>query len=366
MSNKPVHGRHSRRLGRFGRSADAVPRVFFLPKEMLKTSRQAARSLGVVFAHRDCCLSRMFSGGDAVGIKMGRDHLTHIAPFAIEGAASIRHSKAQACICETSDMHLDFTDNGIGRVQEIGEVLGGERRGALPVMMLDGIVGEHELTRKGDRRVGGGVYLAGEVKNLSGIMSITCATPDALAGIAGSLVNLGTGLASKRGKIMQKSMSVPQVHADKCYKCKRCLRVCPVGALHMTAHAVRIDAKKCIRCGRCVEAAHYGGITFDWNASPAHYQKELASYCSSLSAVLEGRIICVNLIYAKEGRERKKRFKGAFVSRDPVAVDAAALDACETYGVLGKDGLKNARSLIAKADEMDAGSARYRLITVAY
>jgi uncharacterized Fe-S center protein len=56
----------------------------------------------------------------------------------------------------------------------------------------------------------------------------------------------------------------------------RCVRECPSHAISIVDGHVAIESRQCVKCGRCVEIAHYGGITYDWNATPEHYNETVA------------------------------------------------------------------------------------------
>ncbi len=59
------------------------------------------------------------------------------------------------------------------------------------------------------------------------------------------------------GALAAQQVTVPAVEAEQCRGCRRCLRVCPVGAISMAPHPGKeknvavIDRSKCIGCGAC-------------------------------------------------------------------------------------------------------------------
>lgn len=354
----------SRRDGRYGRSVDAVPAVYHLPEEMMKSVSGAAKAVEIVLAHRGYWLLHMFKGGALVGVKPGGKDVDEVMPFVRGTARAVYDFKQAAFICDTSSMHLSPSADGVSCMKKwLGK---GGAAGALPVVMLDGLKGGYEISGKTDKRIPAGVFLAGELKNVSGMVSVSVVEPDELAGLSGAIVNLGAGLSSKRGKIIQRTMSAPRVNISKCYKCRKCIHECPVNAISMTTHGLKIDGRRCIFCGRCAEVAHYGGITFDWNATPEHFHKTVSSACSAVLDLLEGRVICINLVFGRQGRERKKHLKGVFVSRDPVAADKAAADFCRSAGIMDSRYIDAANAMLAAAAASDTGSIKYRTVQVAY
>ena len=150
----------------------------------------------------------------------------------------------------------------------------------------------------------------------------------------------------------------------KCYACRRCVRECPSHAIAIVEGHVVIDSRKCIKCGRCVEIAHYGGITYDWNAPPEHYSRSVAKHAKGVLAVLGQKVVCVNIIVS--GDRNHGSFAGAMVSQDPVAVDSATLDFCESHQIFSKAEVQRMRDHIETAQSVGVGTPEYRLETVAY
>lgn len=267
-----------------------------------------------------------------------------------------------AFLCGTSNRHINTRHNGIVQAQKALD--NGDGHEAIPFMALDGIYGEHEISRKTHRHLDRQVYLAGELPNLDGLISVCCVAPSDDMAFGGSIVNLGQGLASKKGKIHQRTTCCPQVHVQKCYACRRCVRECPSHAITIVDGHVSIDARKCIKCGKCVEIAHYGGITYDWNATDEHYNNVVAKHAKDALSVLDHKVVCVNIVMS--GDDQKKTFAGAMVSRDPVAVDAATLDFCETHEHLLHESVRCGRRLVNAAQSAGVGNVEYRTETVAY
>ena len=48
----------------------------------------------------------------------------------------------------------------------------------------------------------------------------------------------------------------------KCKDCYKCVRICPVKAIHIKDEHVRYDARECILCGKCLEACPQDAIIF--------------------------------------------------------------------------------------------------------
>lgn len=56
---------------------------------------------------------------------------------------------------------------------------------------------------------------------------------------------------------------MPAKVLDKwCRGCKRCIGVCPEGALSAQGLAIVVNSAKCIDCEKCLDACVHGAITF--------------------------------------------------------------------------------------------------------
>ncbi|MDM7924405.1 MAG: 4Fe-4S binding protein, partial [bacterium] len=64
-------------------------------------------------------------------------------------------------------------------------------------------------------------------------------------------------------------MAPIQVIEDKCIGCKKCVKVCPFGAIEMRDRLAVIDLSKCTLCGACVEPCPVEAIVLDRGGSRA-------------------------------------------------------------------------------------------------
>lgn len=338
-------------------------KVYFVPAYAQYTADRDVLMLETILAHQRYHFLSRYKKHDIVGVKSCENYPLQTSRYAHAFVRLLKKNGQSAFICGTSNRHIDIECNGIDCLQDALETRKtGEEM--IPFMAIDGIYGEHEISRKSDRCLAADVYLAGELPNLDGLVSVCCFAPSDDINPCGSIVNIGQGLASKKGKIHQRTTRCPQVNVQKCYTCRRCVRACPTHAIAISdGHAV-IDSRKCIKCGNCVEIAHYGGIVHDWNATPEHCNDAVARHAKGALTVLEREVVCVNIMVRDDGDEIS--FAGAMVSLDPVAVDCATIDFCESNQLLADEHVQRIKSLVDAAQSAGVGTGEYKLETVAY
>lgn len=346
-------------------SSGKVPgnNVYFVPETAGREAESGVLSLENVLKHRMFHLLSRFREKDVVALKLCENHPAETSKYICSIARLLNEKGITGFIAGTSRRHENRNDNGIVAAHS-ALCICNDLPEPFTYMPLDGIYGEHEITRKNDRRLGEDVFLAGELPNLDGLISISCILASSDNERAGSIVNLGHGLASKKGKIYQMTVSCPQVNVRKCYTCRRCVRICPTHAITIGKGHVVIDPGKCIKCGRCVEIARYGGIKYNWDADAGHYDTLVARHAKGVLDVLDNRVICINIVLEPKGKHF--RFAGAMVSCDPVAADSATVDFCVNNGFISERIAKALKARVSCAEKNNAGSEKHHLSTVAY
>jgi uncharacterized Fe-S center protein len=336
-------------------------RVWMLPIEGTVDRESLAISIENILNFRAFRLLRIFTHGEVVGVKPCLNRPTRSLDYVAPIVDMLRHRGATPVVCDTTDRFRDVNRNGINCMEELAARLADI---CSPIVILDGIRGEHELLVRGtDGRPD--AHVAGELPSLGGAVLVSCARRDPLGGLSGALINLGAGMASKRGKICHYAMHVPHVHQDKCYACRRCLRYCPVGAIEMGDSHVVINPDRCINCGRCVEVARFGGISYQWDATPEHFRPVAMAHAHAAFDTLKHRVVCVtalNLVPTANGESQT----ALLFSRDPVAIDTAAGALLTEHRLLTTREQKLAEALAAEAEAMGLGRTHYSLECVAF
>ncbi|MDR2368038.1 MAG: DUF362 domain-containing protein [Deltaproteobacteria bacterium] len=154
-----------------------------------------------------------------------------------------------------------------------------------------------------------------------------------LTGFGGAIKNLGMGSGSRAGKMAMHNDGKPKVLAKRCRGCGVCAKQCAQSAISFADKKASIDGKACAGCGRCIGSCNHDAIVIDWDSAGEALNAKMAEYAK---AVVQGRpgfhVNVVNQVspYCDCHSESDAAVipdLGIFASYDPVAVDAASIDA---------------------------------------
>lgn len=209
-----------------------------------------------------------------------------------------------------------------------------------------------------------------------------------MAGFGGALKNIGMGCGSRAGKMEMHSDGKPKVIRDKCIGCKACSRICAHDAPQFADGKAAIDYNKCVGCGRCIAICPIDAIFSPNDSSCEMLNIKMAEYSK---AVLAGRphfhisLICdvsPNCDCHSENDAPIIPNVGMLASFDPVALDMACADLCNTQPVLANSCIGHHhqdcetdrfqlnhpdtdwRTCVAHAEKIGIGSSEYELITL--
>lgn len=183
------------------------------------------------------------------------------------------------------------------------------------------------------------------------------------AGFGGALKQLAMGFASRGGKLAQHSGISPKVREKKCVVCGLCIEKCDVNAIEMRETAY-IHPDKCVGCAGCIAVCPTGAIVNDW--SDANFKEKIAEYAYGAQLGKDNVYISYLINVTAEcdcmGQHMEAVAKdiGVFVSKDPVAIDAACLDILQKEA--GECLFNDGRASIVHAVKIGLGSDEYELI----
>lgn len=137
--------------------------VYFVPASVRYASDRDVFSLETILAHRRYpFLSRVKKHG-VVAVKSCENFPVPALRYATAFVRLLKKNGQSAFLCGTSNRHMDYKSNGILCAHDALDTsdTAGER---VPFMALDGIYGEHEITRKSNQCLETHVYLAGDLR----------------------------------------------------------------------------------------------------------------------------------------------------------------------------------------------------------
>lgn len=153
-------------------------------------------------------------------------------------------------------------------------------------------------------------------------------------GFGGAIKNVGMGLGTRAAKQRMHSDLKPEVTAEKCTACGRCVRSCPVDAIALVDRVAVIDHAVCYGCGECVAACPYGAIGIQWKTDPTSIQEKIVEHCAGALADKKGKVIYLSFVTNVSPDCDCWSFTdapvvadiGVLASTDLVAIDQAAYD----------------------------------------
>jgi uncharacterized Fe-S center protein len=156
-----------------------------------------------------------------------------------------------------------------------------------PIIIADGIDGREAV----DVPISGfehfdSVRIGSAAVHADAMIVVTHVKGHEATGFGGAMKNVGMGLGSRSAKQRMHSDLKPQVNAEKCTACGKCVKWCPVEAIVMVDRVATIDYELCYGCGECVAACAFGAIGIQWKTEPDAIQEKIVEH---VAGALEGK-----------------------------------------------------------------------------
>jgi hypothetical protein len=309
-------------------------KVFLISARASESSTAIARKIEILWEAAG--LESCFRVHDLAALKLhvGEPGKTTFVPpaFAAALVRCMRASGARPFLTDSAVLYRSPRNNGIDHAQvaaDHGFTL--EAVGA-PFLPADGIDGSDEVELPVNGRRFETVSIAAAAARARSMLVLSHATGHLGTGFGGALKNLGMGCSSRKAKLRQHFGQQPRIDPKLCNGCADCARGCPEDAITVEKTAA-IDADRCIGCGACIARCLEGAVRFDWTISGAELQERIVEHAAALVREKPGRIAYVTsaLSITKDcdcldaPQEPLCEDIGILASRDPVAIDAAAL-----------------------------------------
>jgi len=254
-----------------------------------------------------------------------------------------------------------------------------------PLIIADGLRGRDacEVPVKGTHFES--VRIGAAAVHADAMVVVTHVKGHEATGFGGSLKNVGMGLGSRSAKQRMHADFRPEVDAETCTACGKCVRWCPVDAIVLGPDQVAVvDYEACYGCGECVATCPFAAIATQWKTTPDAIQEKIVEHVAGALAGKEGKVAYLSFVTDVSPDCDCLHFSdaavvpdiGVLASTDPVAIDQASYDLVKEYpglgGTLGEGldagidkfleitGVDGTRAM-AYAEEMGLGTREYEL-----
>lgn len=300
----------------------------------------------------------------------------YVRPHFFKGLADlIRRKNGKPFLTETSTLYVGQRSNAVDHLQLAYDHGFTPENTDMGIIMADGLLGDEET----EVPISGIRYPSVRIATLAvkaqALVLVSHFTGHVASGFGAALKNLGMGLASRRGKLIQHSTATPSIKSKKCTACGMCIRWCPSFAIRIGEEKVaEIDAQKCIGCAECLAVCRFDAVAFNWSETYEALQEKITEHAFGVYETKRGKGLYINfLTRITRDCDCMNRYEpicqdiGILVGLDPVALDAASLDLVESR--LGQTLDRVAydipiRRQLEHAAKIGFGTPEYHLLTL--
>ena len=354
-----------------------MDKVYLVPAKSSDTDDELTRKIGLVW--RAARFENCFRANDLTPLKLhvGEPGKKTFVPPRIVAplVGHLKETGARPFLTDSAVLYRSPRDNGVSHTRvahEHGFTM--ERTGA-PFLPADGLNGSDEVEMSTGGKHFESVSIAAAIAQARSMLLLSHATGHLATGFGGAIKNLGMGCGSKKAKLRQHFGQQPSIDETICNGCRECAEHCPEDAIEVDGTAV-IDPELCVGCGACVAACLEGAVRFDWEVNGAELQERIVEHAAPIVRARSGRLACVTVVMdvtkdcdcLDNVQEPLCDDIGILASRDPVAIDQAALDlireragrTLESMSYPDRDGSVQ----LAYAEELGLGKRKAELVTV--
>lgn len=244
-----------------------------------------------------------------------------------------------------------------------------------PIICADGLQGDDSVPVKIGGETLDEITVASAIAKADSMIMLSHCKGHPASGFGGAVKNLGMGCLDKAGKTAVHEVGIPEIDQDKCTGCKKCVQICPWGAITMEGGKANVNRDLCKGELSCFGSCAYQAIVPPEDA-PVRMQERLGEAAMGPLEVLPEKIGYINWIFDLTPGCDCFNFSspvfagdvGITASKDPVAVDKASLDLINEKMRHDSDScinnVWNIDSLIhlKYAERLGAGSMDYKLV----
>ncbi|MDA8442537.1 MAG: DUF362 domain-containing protein [Peptococcaceae bacterium] len=282
----------------------------------------------------------------AVKLHFGeRGNLAYVRPQYIRRiVAKLKSYGAKPFLTDANTLYVGSRANAVDHLETAVEngfdyaVIGA------PLVIADGLNGKDYVSVPVGLKHFQEVKIGSAAVHADAIVAVTHFKGHEATGFGGTLKNLGMGLGSRAGKQMQHSDILPHVDKAKCTGCTRCTKFCPADAIEVIDMKAEVNQAKCIGCGECTVTCTFQAIAINWKTSADVIQEKIAEYTLGVLKNKQGKAGFITFVTQVSPDCDCCAWNdvpivgdiGILASKDPVAIDQAAVDLInQAQGVAG-------------------------------
>jgi uncharacterized Fe-S center protein len=341
-----------------------VPVVWFAPMRSAKKISLVKR-VGTLLERAG--LRQAIAEGDFVAIKLhfGEEGNTaFVQPlFAREVVRRVKEHGGRPFLTDSNTLYSGQRWNAVDHIADAIHNGFSYATVEAPIIVADGLSGSEacEVAIDGFKHFET-VKIGSAAVQADALVAITHVKGHEATGFGGAFKNIGMGLGCRSAKQRMHSDLKPEVIAETCTACKRCVTACPVRAIAIGPDRVAvIDYGLCYGCGECVASCTTGAIGIQWKTTPEALQEKIVEHAAGALKGKEGKTVFVSFVTQVTPDCDCWGFSdapivadiGVLASTDPVAIDQAAYDL-----VTAAAGLPGSRG-----EGLDAGSDKFTAVT---
>lgn len=338
-------------------------------------------------------MGEFITAGDLVAIKIHfgeKGNLGYIRPQYLRRLVQkIKARGGKPFLTDANTLYVGSRSNAVDHLQTAVENGFAYAVVDAPLIIADGLNGKDFVSVKINQKHFEEVKIGSAIHHAQALITVTHFKGHELTGFGGTLKNLGMGSGSRGGKQSMHSDVAPKINPDKCMACASCIEWCPAAAISIDEKEdiAVIDYSKCIGCGECTVTCPVPAIRVSWKTTTQSTQEKIAEYALGVTRPKGGKAGYISFLtdispdcdcFGWNDAPMVADI-GILASRDPVAIDQAAVDLVNQQPRIAgskisdnteiKDHFRAAHNIdwshqLSYAEQIGMGTRSYRLVRV--